>query len=336
MKLRNKFYRKYNLHYLYALCCMVLAIITLAWVAISRILSPYYAIKSYKIPISIIVSKNENNILRIGSFNIAHARGQALGASNWQYQDKAPLIQHLEDIATQIKNAQLDVIVLNEIDFSASWSFNVNQAYFIAEKAGYPNVVEQRNMDVAIPFYDFRFGNALLSRYPVVESKHIRFTPYSKLENVILGNHDGVLSVLQTPLGQIGVLAVHLDYRSEDIRVQAAYKIKKLSDGTPMPIIAVGDFNSSPEGFPGAKTIASGINALSYLLNKGGFQVHPSVINESTAYTFPSTHPRQVIDWILEKGQLKFIDSRVVRSKLSDHFMLTATLIVADAVRENQ
>lgn len=308
----------------------------MGWYTISRILSPFYSIKSYQLPINISsVESSDELSFRIGSFNIAHARGGEIGASNWQNRTKKDYLRHLNDIASQIKEARLDIIILNEVDFLAAWSFNINQASYIAEKAGYPNVVEQRNMDFAFPFYDFKFGNAILSRYPVIESKYIDFQPYSKLEDIFAGNHDGVLSILQTPLGKIGVIAVHLEYRNEDSRVLAVHQLKEISDNTIVPIVAAGDFNSSPVGYPGSQKTLSGKNALTYFLNKGGFQTHPGVTNDPKNFTFPSGQPKKVIDWIVEKGNLKFVDVHVVRSMLSDHSMIVSSLLVDKIEVEN-
>lgn len=309
----------------------VIIALVLVWYATVRIISSSYAVKSYELSLKMAdFAFLDKSTLSIGSFNIAHARGGKTGASNWQDQTKEEILQHLRNIASQIEDAQLDVIVLNEVDFSSTWSFNVNQASYIAEQAGYPYVVEQKNMDISFPFYEFKFGNAILSRYPVVESNSIVFSPYSKWEAVLAGNHNGVLSILQTPLGRVGVVAIHLEYRSEEIRVQAANQIKSIGEKSEFPIVAAGDFNSTPITFSGAEITSAGLNALSCLLGQAGFQAPSIIKNETEHFTFPTQKPLRIIDWILEKGRLQTIDWRVVRSNLSDHFLVTSVLKVND------
>ena len=41
----------------------------------------------------------------------------------------------------------------------------------IAETGDYPFIVRQRNIDVVVPTIQLPFGNAILSRYPIVEAK---------------------------------------------------------------------------------------------------------------------------------------------------------------------
>ncbi len=315
----------------------IVVVVVILWYAIFRFISSSHVIHSYQLPVmqSDTVHLNEKT-LKIGSFNIAHGRGGKKGASNRQSRSKEDLLQHLDNIAMQIKDAELDIIVLNEVDFSAAWSFHVNQASHIAEQAGYPYLVEQRNMDVTFPFYEYKFGNAILSRHPVVESEFLEFTPYSIWEAQLVGNHNGMLSMLQTPLGQIGVIAIHLEYRSEEIRVDAARQINNLAKASKLPIVAAGDFNSTPIAFSGARVTSSGLNALSCLLGEGGFQASPNIKNVASYFTFPSEQPAIKIDWVLETGTLEFIKGDVHRSDLSDHFMVTSVLKTADNVESGQ
>lgn len=302
-------------------------VIILSWYTFFRIMSQRNATKVYEIHRQgHIRSSPDKDILKIGSFNIAHGRGKVKGATNWQERTKAQLLHHLEAIAKQIQEANLDIIVLNEVDFSAAWSFHVNQVEFIATQAGYQYVAEQRNIDVSFPFYNFKFGNAILSHYPIVDDQFLNFPPYSQREDIFAGNHDGLLSVIQTPRGQIGVVAIHLEYRSEDIRVLCARQLEEFCRQFQFPIIAAGDFNSTPIGFPGAHSTTSGMNAITYLLSDGGFNSYSGISRDSQYYTFPSEQPEIIIDWVLGKGDISMLDLKVVHSHLSDHSMITAKL----------
>ncbi len=303
-----------------------LFLFVLAWYTYVRVMSQRNATRIYEIPGRTMMSESSTSErLTIGSFNIAHGRGAVKGATNWQDRPTTERLAHLKAIAQQLHEARVDVVVLNEIDFSAAWSDHLNQAAYLATHAGYPYVAEQRNLDVSFPFYTFRFGNAILSQYPVRDVQFLDFPPYSRREDRFAGNHDGLFVRLDTPFGPVGILAAHLEYRSEAVRVQCVRQIIEWSQSIAFPIIAAGDFNSTPNGFPGAQRTHSGHNAMTVLLQEGGFTYAPQISSNVEFFTFPSEQPEMIIDWVLGKGAVTIVESTVVPSALSDHFMVTAT-----------
>ncbi len=190
------------------------------WYSIARFFSNQNALDTY------VVSSTEfltdpSATITVMTFNVAHGRGNKLGASNWQENGLDELKKHLEQIAIQIESSSPDIVVLNEVDFSSVWSFHFNQARFIAENTSLKYVVEQNNIDVSFPFFRYQFGNAVLSRYPLKDAAFVQHEPLSELENIFAGNHDAVYVTSATPLGDIGVFAIHLDYRSEETRLEA-------------------------------------------------------------------------------------------------------------------
>ena len=263
-------------------------------------------------------------MLRVGAFNIAHGRGGELGASNWASNSMQSLRAHMTEIAAQIRDADLDVLVLNEVDFDATWSRRIDQASLIAEKAGFPFCVEQRNMDVSVPLRTYRFGNAILSKLPVRSAQVIRFPPLSRRETLLAGNHDGLNVVLETESGDLRVVAVHLEFRDEDTRVAASRVIQGLvSADKGIPCIAMGDYNSAPTGYAGHRFSSENENAVDVLLNAGWIQ---GAADPETYMTFPSVKPDRAIDWILASPGLRLGWQTVVRSRLSDHLMVVTEL----------
>jgi endonuclease/exonuclease/phosphatase family metal-dependent hydrolase len=234
------------------------------------------------------------------------------------------LLAHLNEVAKQIRDSRADVVVLNEVDFDANWSFGVNQATWLAEKAGYGYVVEQANMDVWVPFGRWRFGNAVLSRIPVVRWESVRFPPRSRWEAWLVGNHDGLLVELQNEEVGLNVFAVHLDFRDEATRVRAAERIAEVAGRSFWPFVAAGDFNSSPKGHRAAELDAGGANAVTFLIEQQGFVPASPLAEDAALYTFPSARLTRTIDWILaqDAGQLDF--GGTIPSALSDHLMIWA------------
>ena len=122
---------------------------TIGWYLVVRLASPWNAVKlitlNEKSPLNQADVKQE---LRVGCYNIAHGRGGRLGTKNWEGGDRATKIDRVKQIGRMLKDAQMDIVVLNEVDFSSFWSGHFDQAKVIAQEAGYPYLAEQRNVVV--------------------------------------------------------------------------------------------------------------------------------------------------------------------------------------------
>ncbi len=313
-----------QIKYIFKLFALVILIVVL-WYSIGRIFSKQNAINVYEISNQEIKTDVPADIT-VMTFNVAHGRGNKLGASNWQKNGLDELKKHLEQIAKQIESSTADIVVLNEVDFSSVWSFHFNQAKYIAKNTSLNYVVEQKNMDVSFPFIKYQFGNAILSRYPLKDAAFIQHLPLSKIENIFVGNHDAVYATSETPLGNIGVFAIHLDYRSEDTRVEAIKQLEEISNKSKQPIVILGDFNSTPTGYPKSSLSTSSQNAISYLLDNTEFKTDSALQNDAAFYTFPKEKPDRVIDWIFGNSELTVDNLHVIDSELSDHLPVVANI----------
>ena len=256
-----------------------------------------------------------DSAVRIASWNLAHGRGGKLGETNWV--DQAQRRQRLKSIGQKIREFDADVVVLNEVDFDTVWSNHEDQPSVIAEVAGYPHIVRQRNYNIVFPFARWRFGNAMLSRLPIVSAEFIGFEPRSGLESALAGNHDSVVVTLDAGKGRtFKVWAVHLEVRDEATRARAAEQIVGECDD--LTVIA-GDFNSSPTGFKVRKEAADGANAIDTLMASDKFRFFPKTDPNAATMTFPSEAPDRCIDWIVAPRSWRLVDGEVVQSDLSDH-----------------
>ncbi len=288
--------------------------IVLASYVVSRVRSPSLAVS---------VEQGEtrkghrefDGVLRIGSYNIAHGRGGVFGASNWDGGATAEKVSRLQRIGALLDEMGLDVVVLNEVDFSCVWSGHVDQAGIIASAGSYPFIVRQRSIDASIPFFSTVFGNAILSRYPVTEAWLEAFEPHSSFERVVAGNHDSVVARIELPDGSaIAVWAVHLEVRSARIRQLAARQILEREAEIDVPLFVIGDFNSR----------LTSASAVSQLLESGRFQPFPHREILGTSPTFPSENPARVIDWVLFPPDWHLVEGFVGESSLSDHLPVAA------------
>ncbi len=263
--------------------------------------------------------------LKLATFNIAHGRGTAW--SNWS--DDTERSSRLTEVALFLRKKDVDIVVLNEVDFDSIWSDNANQADAIAREAGFRYIVEQRNYDLELPFIRLRFGNALLSRYPIEGAILVEFSPYSYWEKVVFGAKNGMTADIRVSKNlTIRVLAVHLDDRSEDTRIQCAQNMLNYASTSPFPFLLMGDFNSAPSIFSNAEVGISGKSAVDVLLASNLFKTHPGEKPTRDQFTFPSMAPFQVIDWIFAPSGWKISHYEVADIRLSDHRPVVAHLQV--------
>jgi endonuclease/exonuclease/phosphatase family metal-dependent hydrolase len=311
----------------------VIVIVCLLWFLANRALSPFGAVKVTSVETAGADAGPLTGRLRVVTYNIAHGRG--LASSNWQIGGKKTQLERLDKIAALLRDQRADIVVLNEVDFDAVWTSNVNQAVYIAEKAGFPFVAEQRNFDMAMPFVSLRWGNAILSKHPINinNSRLINFAAYANWERIVAGHKQGLLCEIQLGEHSIArVLGVHLDTRSESTRILAAEQIEKIRAESNIPLILAGDMNSSPVGFPKATPTSDGQTCMSYLLATGAYRTAP--LGEPTPgdYTFPSANPTHIIDWILVSQDWKIVSRTVLSQPFSDHNAVLMEMQSEDAL----
>lgn len=263
------------------------------------------------------IAHSTEHHLRIATYNIAHGRG--LADSNWAG-TKTQKRTRLSEISTFLHDSKLDVVVLNEVDFNSSWTNGINQALFIAKEAGFRYVAQQANCDAALPFITMQFGNAILSRYPIVNAQLVEFPTYSQWENFAGSKKRGLICEIKlNDTESVRVFAVHLEHRDEATRIGSAQMIIDLAKESGPGLIAAGDFNSTPIGFPLSQQDANGHNAMTLLFDSELFVTDLNQQPISNDLTFRSYDPRSVIDWILMPYDAEPISRKVSAIELSDH-----------------
>ena len=306
---------------------LALFLLVLAWYGLGRALSPWRAFRVVDAGevAGGVVEQHLEDGLRVVAYNIAHGRGP--GDSNWSDGDARD--SRLHDIAALLREFDADIVVLNEVDFSSVWSGHENQAALIAQEAGYRYRVELTNIDVSIPFASLRFGNAVLSRHPIIEAELIDLPGYAAWETILGGKKRAVTCEVELPNGsRLCVVGAHFDTRGDEaIRVASAYAVNESVENKGVLTVVAGDLNSTPAGLPGARVGADGRSGVDVLVQDGGFS-RVSIDNESGVAepTFPSWGPDRAIDWVLvsDGATLKQID--VIQSDLSDHLPVVADM----------
>ena len=296
-----------------------------AWFSVARALSPLISLQIRQCAAAAPAIHRPDGHLRIVTYNICHGRGD--DSNVWPIRDKAAMERRLNGIADFLKTESPDLAVLNEVDFDSMFTGHINQGRFIAERAGFPFWVEQRDIDVDAPLlYTERFGNVVLSRFPFQNARLVRLPAYATWEIVMAGCARAALCEVEVPgHGRVRLLGTHLESRSEATRVASARMIETVRQSSPVPLIVAGDLNGCPKGFPTSQQF-HGTNALSLLLDGGGYTTSP--LDHPTEQDSTGSERIEVIDWILVPPAWRILSRRAVPLPWSDHKAVVMDVVV--------
>jgi endonuclease/exonuclease/phosphatase family metal-dependent hydrolase len=232
-------------------------------------------------------SPEDARILRVLQFNIhfgVNSRGEL----------------DLETLASEIDAAHPDLVSLNEVDRGTLRSHGTDEAEELAAATGLQAVYGPN-----LPWQGGLFGNAILTRYPVVHSANHPLPVSGGLEP------RGLLTARLRVGGRtISFSSMHLTDGDEGrtSRTRQAEAVAGLLDHTALPTIVAGDLNSSPGDVP--------VRILrQYLLDaqeEGG---------TGSGATTPESSPQNRFDYVLYDNAFAVVrgSTRAVPSASSDH-----------------
>jgi endonuclease/exonuclease/phosphatase family metal-dependent hydrolase len=232
-------------------------------------------------------------IIRVLSYNIKHGAG---------VDGKVDLPR----TARVIKSVNPDIVALQEVDSGTKRTDRVDQPAVLGKLTGM-KVTFGDNID----FEGGRYGNAVLSRLPIVRTQNHRLPSFYN------GEQRGLFEIEVKPLGSKSsflFFATHLDYRPADHeRVASASLINELvASRGDVAALLVGDLNSEPDSRP--------IQEL---------QQRWWRTNEKTMLTFPSPIPVKQIDYVLYYPAQRWcvLETKVLDEPIaSDHRPVLAVL----------
>lgn len=243
-------------------------------------------------------------MITVATFNIHHGRGI----------DKQ---LDLNRIAEVIEASGADIIGLNEVDnhFSSrsgyedqiSWlatQLNMNHAFSPSLSLRFTKSATER-----------QYGNALLSRYPIMNEKNYRFT-------LIPGLTEGrslLEATIQMNENFLNVYVTHLSLNPLLHRKQTAFVVNRFQI-TPMPTILMGDWNMKPESKAWTKITRE-------------FQDVWTIAGKGEGFTYPSHRPRSRLDYLFISNHFHVVDTEIITHipKSSDHLPLKATISFIDS-----
>ncbi|MBO1511325.1 endonuclease/exonuclease/phosphatase family protein [Metabacillus sp. BG109] len=219
----------------------------------------------------------------------------------------------LQRIAQVIKDSDADIIGLNEVDkhFSKRSHYK-NQIGWLAKQLNFEHTFSPSLSLKSKNSGNFmrQYGNALLSRYPIVTKKSHSF-------NYITGLVEGrslLDATIQINEQLYQIMVTHLSLSPYLHRKQTEYILNQLHK-YPHPTIIMGDWNMKP-----------GSRQWRKLTEK--VQDTWQTVGIGTGQTYPSIRPRARLDYIFVSPELQAVKAEVIikSAKASDHLPLKVTI----------
>lgn len=236
--------------------------------------------------------------LRVLSYNIH----KCIGGVDRRYEP--------ERVAEVIHKLEADVVMMQEVDDGVPRSNHDCQVDVLGELLGMRHRSWFPNVDVR---GGGRYGNAILSRYPIIESSNIDLSIRFKKKRSVL---HGVIRVRHDEVDRtVHVFNMHLGLARFERRIQ----LTKFLESHPFshlhhetPVVVGGDLNDV-------------YGRLGELLRPAGFRGV-----DRRPLTFPAWGPMRALDAIFVRGKVDFLkltrcDSELAR-RASDHRPLVADI----------
>lgn len=219
----------------------------------------------------------------------------------------------LTKVGDVIREVGADIIGLNEVRGNGDGQ-NKNytaQAEFLANYLGFHCYFGR-----AIYFSGAGpYGNAILSRWPILEAKIIRIP--DPVDPTVCKEYFEprciVRCVVEVPFGKnIAVYSSHFGLNPEEAEHAVTTAVTVLKD-EPLPYVLMGDFNLTPDS-PMLKPLYKTMNATDELVPEDG------------RMTFPSDNPQIKIDYIFTSPKVNPLSAKVEQIVASDHCPVWADL----------
>lgn len=239
--------------------------------------------------------------------NIAHGRGQL------PYQGLLTtegMLRQMRKIGGFVRRTGADVVCLQEVDAGSHWTRRINLLERIFDQLDHGHRFHgiHNRRDGRLPL---AYGNAVLSRFPIAETTAVSFGSRT------LGEKGFVVVALRLGGCVLPVVNAHLDYRSRTRRIvqverlleQIAPLLAQAAAGEGYPPLVCGDFNTTDRS-PG-----DAVRVLFEELRRH----HDYHLTPEGARTFPAVAPVRGLDFILSPAIFRLVETRVIRTLLSDH-----------------
>ena len=261
--------------------------------------------------------------IRVATINIAHGRGAPVNSLGQVMRSRRAIERNLAAIAARLEHEAPDVVALQEADAPSAWSGDFDHVGFLADAAGFPYRFHGQHVQLDRAGVTLRYGTALLAWRPLADAQSFDFEPEWPEPR-----KGFVVSGIDFAGRPVLVVSVHLHsqfnearWRQAQLLIERLEQLRALSSGPTcagrLPgLVVMGDFNSSwdrPD------------DAVCFIADR--LDLHAYEPGSDHWSTYPSTHPRHRIDWILISTDLDFRNYRCWPDVVSDHVGVTAELV---------
>lgn len=211
-------------------------------------------------------------------------------------------VRNLDRVAQIVKDANADIVLLQEVDSATRRSGGVDQVARLRELTGYYGVFGR-----AIDYNGGKYGIAILSRWPITSDTLIHL-PVAEHDSTYEAR-GALVTKISRPGGVLRVVDTHLEaykssYRLEQARTLASIAGAQRDSGV---TIMGGDFNSEP---------GSGVISI---FEQAGWKDGFVQCGTGSGLSFPADVPAKRIDYLLFSGSTRCVSAKVLETQASDH-----------------
>lgn len=296
-------------------------------------------------PDQMMDEEEEPSVIKILTWNLGFLYGKGSEGPGYSIRDRKYYQERLDQLVVEIKKWEPDVICLQEIDFSSSRSQHINQALYLAEKAGYPYVAEAVSWNanyIPFPYWPIsnnfggvKSGGAILSRYPITDHEvTLLAKPASQpwWYNVFYLHRYFQKVTLEVGSKTFNLINLHLEAFDKKDRRGQVEKLVKTVETEKIDFVA-GDFNMLPASATKKSNFGDDDNyegdpSFQIMMKSHLMEVIPDEIyaqSESDYFTFPAWKPNRRLDYIFYFEGHKMMKAEILPSALSDHLPLKAS-----------
>ena len=211
-------------------------------------------------------------------------------------------VSNLDRVAQIVKDAEADIVLLQEVDSATRRSGGVDQVARLRSITGFYGVFGR-----AIDYDGGKYGIAILSRWPIVSDTLIHLS---------VAEHDSsyeargaLVARISAPAGTLRVIDTHLEAYRNSYRLEQAHTLAAIAGAQRDSGITIigGDFNSEP---------GSGVIAI---FEQSGWHDGFVQCGEGSGLSFPADVPVKRIDYLLFSGTTRCVNAKVLQTEASDH-----------------
>ena len=260
------------------------------------------------------------------------------------------LAANLERALALLREADPDLVGVQEIDYGAARSGYTQQLDTIAARLGYAAAAQAVNWDErylpfpygrpAVHFGRTLSGQAVLSRLPIRAHRRVVLArpPQSFVRDAFYLDRLAQVAVLDLGGRALAVVNVHLEAFDAPTRERQARTVNRLYDrlaAQGLPVLLLGDFNSTLPDAAGGASDATDRTMRLLLAETDLRPVFPDTSAAAAPGTYPADAPTRPIDHIFyPPDRFAVVDRRVqcgAPSPPSDHCAITASFRRSDS-----